>query len=364
MSKRVRVGMIGTSGWANMLHLPSLKSHPQAEIAAICGRNREHAEEVAKKYEIPVVYTDYREMIEKGDLQAVVVAAPDDMHYPMVMNALDAGLHVLCEKPMASNVSQAREMYEKAKAMGVKHMVYFTYRWMPSFRYIRELIDEGCIGRCLSCHFRSLSGSGRSLSGWRYDRQRGCGILGDLGSHMIDLALWYIGDIARVSASLAVFADQAKVSNRNLEPANNSAVLTVEFVNGAHGVIQASGVAHVGNRTQQQNTMLHGDSGTLESAFSLAGEEIRASRIDEEDFSTLSVPDRFWDKIDRSKPIISQIIETFTRQNVGDRLFIDAILGDLAVSPDFYDGLKVQEVIDAAIDSHQNGRWVSLQEHS
>ncbi|GAG40971.1 unnamed protein product, partial [marine sediment metagenome] len=85
MSEQVRVGVIGTSWYTDVMHLPNLKSHPHTEIAAICGRNRDRAEEMAKKYEVPLVFTDYREMIEKGNLQAVVVAAPDDLHYPMTM---------------------------------------------------------------------------------------------------------------------------------------------------------------------------------------------------------------------------------------------------------------------------------------
>ncbi|HRW09960.1 MAG TPA: Gfo/Idh/MocA family oxidoreductase, partial [Caldilineaceae bacterium] len=105
MTESVRVGVIGTSWYADMMHLPTLQSHSQAEIAAICGRNREPAEVLAKKYAIPAIYSDYREMIEQGNLDAVVVATPDDLHYPMVMAALDAGLHVICEKPLASTVA-------------------------------------------------------------------------------------------------------------------------------------------------------------------------------------------------------------------------------------------------------------------
>ena len=129
MTDKVRVGVIGTSWYADLAHLPRIKSHSRAELAAVCGRNRERAEEMAGKYESPLVFTDYRDMIEKGHLDAVIVSTPDDLHYPMTMDALDAGLHVLCEKPMALNLAQAKEMYEKAESAGVKHMVFFTYRW-------------------------------------------------------------------------------------------------------------------------------------------------------------------------------------------------------------------------------------------
>lgn len=116
MNKSVRVGVIGTSWYADLMHLPTLQSHPQAEIAAICGRNSEPAAALANKYAIPTIYSDYREMIEQGNLDAVVVATPDDLHYPMVMAALDAGLHVICEKPLASSVAQAEAMVAKAEA--------------------------------------------------------------------------------------------------------------------------------------------------------------------------------------------------------------------------------------------------------
>jgi len=148
MTEKVRVGIIGTSWWTEMMFLSSFKSHSSAEILAICGRNRNRAEEMAKKYDIPQVFTDYRTLLEQDNLDAVVVATPDDLHFPMTMDALDAGLHVLCEKPMALNAQHAREMYDKAEAVGVKHMVLFTWRWQPHFRYLKQLVDDGYIGRC------------------------------------------------------------------------------------------------------------------------------------------------------------------------------------------------------------------------
>jgi len=362
MGEQVRVGVIGTSWWADMMHLPSLKSHPRAEIAAICGRNRDRAEEMAKKYGIPLVFTDYREMIEKGNLQALVIAAPDDLHYPMTMDALDAGLHVLCEKPLALNTGQAREMYEKAEAGGLKHMVFFTYRWLPHYRYLKQLVDEGYVGRCFHCHIRYLSGHRREARyAWRFDRSRANGVLGDLGSHMIDLARWYVGDIARVSAHLGTFVDRPGPEGQALDPGNDAASLILQFKNGTQGMIQVSVVAHTGDRGQEQHVALHGESGTLEADYSLAGVEVRGARHDEEQFQTLPVPDELWGDVDRTSSFFSRVSEVFVKQSVGVRLFIDAILEDRPAVPNFYDGLKVQEVIDAAIDSHQSGSWVSLQ---
>src|SRR6185295_11043661 len=119
MPRSVRIGIVGTSWWTDMMFGPALRGHPQAEMVAICGRDQSRAEEMATKYSIPQVYSDYREMIAHGDLNAVIVATPDDLHYEITLHALGAGLHVLCEKPLALTAQQAWEMYEKAEAAKV-----------------------------------------------------------------------------------------------------------------------------------------------------------------------------------------------------------------------------------------------------
>jgi predicted dehydrogenase len=280
----------------------------------------------------------------------------------MTMAALDAGLHVLCEKPFARNVAQARAMYERAEAAGVKHMVTFTYRWAPPYRYLKQLVDEGYIGRPFHCSLRYLAGYGRQPSYlWRFDRQHGIGILGDLGSHMIDLARWFVGDISRVSAHLGIYADHPGPNGQASDPANDAALLAVEFANGAQGAIQVSGVALTGNRVQEQHVSLHGQSGTLEvDGDAAAGMAMQGIRLGKERFEELAVPDELWGDVNRSQPFFLQFMEMLTKQPLGDRQFVDAILDDRPVTPSFYDGLKAQEVIDAAIASHEKGCWVAL----
>jgi predicted dehydrogenase len=353
--------VIGTSWYADLAHLPRVKSHPRAELAAVCGRNRARAEEMASKYDIPQVYMDYREMIEVGDLDAVIVSTPDDLHYPMTMAALDAGLHVLCEKPMALELWQAKEMYEKAAAAGVQHMICFTYRWTPIYRCLKQLLEEGYIGRCYHCRLSYLAGYGRAgQHGWKFDRRRGLGALGDLGSHMIDLARWFVSNVVRVSACMNAFVERPGQEAEALDPANDAVLLAVEFESGAQGMIEISAVAHVGARSQEQHIRLYGSAGTLEADSSTQEGEIRGIRHDEERFEVLSIPDALWGEVNRSQPLMMQVLEAFVKQPIGDRLFIDAILEDRPVAPSFYDGLKAQEVIDGAIRSHERGEWVLL----
>ena len=108
--KLVSVGVVGASWWADAMHLPALDSHPGARTLAICGRNRANAQKMADTWSIPQVYTDYAEMIDRADLDAIVISTPNSTHYPITMKAFERDLHVLCEKPIAMTYAQAREM--------------------------------------------------------------------------------------------------------------------------------------------------------------------------------------------------------------------------------------------------------------
>ncbi len=360
MTNKVRVGIVGTSWWADGMYLPALRSHPQAEIAAICGRDRARAAEIAGKYGISRVFADYAEMIERGGLDAVIVSVPDDLHYEITMHALDAGLHVLCEKPFALTVAEARAMVEKAEAAGVRHMVLFTYRWLPFFRYFHDLVKQDYLGRLYHAEFRYISGYARRAEyAWRLDRTRANGVLGDLGSHLFDMARWLIGDITRVTAHLAVCVNRPGVGGGLIDPANDSALVLAEFANGAHGVIQASCVAQLADYGQRQEIRLYGEAGTLEIAVSSAGPEagaiIRAARRNDTQLARLTVPESYWGEVDRSNPF-----EVFTKQAAGTRLFIDAIREQRPCEPSFYDGYKTQQVIEAALHAHASGCAVMI----
>jgi predicted dehydrogenase len=218
-----------------------------AEIAAICGRTRTRADEMATRFQIAQVFTDYNAMIKSGGLDGVIVASPDDLHYPMVMAALQARLHVLCEKPLGLTVAQAQAMYEAAEEAGVKHLIEFTVRWMPHSRYLHQLVQEGYIGRATHYYFHHYGD--RALDDgyeWRWDAARSLGQLGDTGSHTIALALWLGGEIRSVSAHLASFSQRLAPDDQPLVGANESAQLIINFADGAHGVAQAAvvGGAH------------------------------------------------------------------------------------------------------------------------
>lgn len=363
MDKRVRVGMIGTSWYADSMHLPSLTSHPQAEVTAICGRNLARGRELAAKFGIAQVYDDYRAMMESGQIDAVVIATPDDQHYAMTLAALEAGLHVVCEKPLALDLEQARTMAQRADAAGVKHMVFFTLRWFQHTQYLKELVDGGYLGRPTYLQLAYIASGARAGNyRWRYDGDRANGILGDLGSHLIDLARLLNGEITRVAAQLTSYVPRLHEDGRPAAPANDSAVLLVEYANGAQGVIQTTGVAQTGGRGLEQALRLYGLDGTLEVDFRFGNfggappvMELRGAQAGDASFERLPIPPRIWGTVSPDNPT-----DVFNRMPAGDRYFIDCIVHDRPVTSDFWEGVAVQAVIDAAKESHRTGRWVEV----
>jgi predicted dehydrogenase len=361
MTDRVRVGVVGTSWFAETFHLASLASHPNAELTAICGRDRERAERVAADHNIPHVYTDYREMIASGLLDAVVVVTPDALHFPITMAALDAGLHVLCEKALALNADQARQMYDAAEAAGLVNMVGFIWRSVPPFNYVRHLIVEGYIGRCHHAHFQYQHDSSFNPAyKWQLDPDQGHGILGSLGSHMIDLARWYVGDIARVSGHLTSFVDREGPEGGPFTSANDSALIAVEFVGGAQGTICVSGVSPVAERGQDFQVRLYGDAGSLELDFAFNGSRLRGVQKGENEWRDLPVPAEFLGQGENSPLWVFDFFAPFTNTPVGDRLFIDGITQGRSVEPTFLDGWNAQRVIDGTFASHEQGRWITI----
>ncbi len=366
MADGVRIGVVGTSVFADRLHMEGLATHPRAELAAVCGRNRGRAEALAAKYSVDAIFTDYREMIANGGLDAVVIVTPEDTHFPMAMAAIEAGLHVSCEKPLALNAREARGMLQAAEAAGIVHMVGYLHRWRPSGRYVRALIDDGYLGPVFDCHARLQAGGSSDVAyAWRMDARHANGALSDVGSHMIDLLRWLVGDIARVSASVQTFLPRDPAPDGQSHPSNDSAVLALDFVNGAHGTIHASLIAHVADDVAQEHVMLHGRNGTLEEMYTMRNSEpltsfrtevaVRGARRQETAMADMPLPAHYWDGIDRGDPF-----DMLSKRDVGDRMWVDAILSGHSVSPSFYDGLKAQEVIDAAFESSATGQWVDL----
>jgi predicted dehydrogenase len=230
-------------------------------------------------------------------------------------------------------------------------MSFFALRGSLHHRYLRQLIEQGYLGRCYAAHLHLTHGFFRSGTyQWRFDQQRGTGALGDLGCYVIDLARWFVGDIARVSAQLSSLVERPHPDGQPYVPANDAASLVVAFANGAQGTIAASVVAHQAERGQVNSVVLHGSAGTLELQHTFRGATLQGARAEDQEFSPLVIPAELWEGVDPATPADVNI-----RHAVGDRAFVDAIVQDRPLTPSFYDGWKVQQVIEAAFAAHEQG---------
>ncbi|MBI4286878.1 MAG: Gfo/Idh/MocA family oxidoreductase, partial [Chloroflexi bacterium] len=140
----LRIGIIGV-GFGATVHIPGLQSEG-VEVVAVCARREERARETAAKFGIPHVFTDYHKMLEMPGLDAVSIVSPHHLHREMAEAALAAGVHVLCEKPFALNVEEARSMRDSARRSARTAMLGHEFRWAPQRAYVKELLDQGYIG--------------------------------------------------------------------------------------------------------------------------------------------------------------------------------------------------------------------------
>lgn len=363
----VNVGIIGTSWWSNEMYMPALTNHPHANVVAVAGRNAQTTQAFAQQWSIPKAYTDWEAMLEQEALDALIVNTPNDAHFAMSMRAIEKGIHVLCEKPLAFNYAQARAMADAAQRANVQTLVPFTYRFMPAFRYLKQLLEEGYIGTPYMLNMRYYAGYARtSKYQWRFDLDvAGAGVVGDLGSHMLYLARWYYGEIVAVNAML-----QCHVM-RDLPPHGQSysrgddvALLQVQFENGAIGSIHVTSVAYEDTpREQTHHVELHGSGGTLYSHTDWAMvSNVRGAKEGEGYLKDLPIPDAILQGA-AAHDVQKMYRQVFHEQDHMARGFISAIAnGEPYHAPTFEDGARIQAVIEAALISAKERRQVAISE--
>jgi len=201
--EKVRIGVVGLGWVAQVVHLPILMKLPEAEVSAICDRDRNRANLVAEKFGIKRLYSDANELAQLPDIEAVIVCTSTDAHKEATIAALKAGKDVLVEKPIARQLSEAIEMAEAAKQAKRKLMVGMNHRFRPDTMILRSFVSENELGKV----FYSKGGWLRSRTtdnSWTTQKEKsGGGVLMDLGIVMIDMACWMLGypDVRRVSAT-------------------------------------------------------------------------------------------------------------------------------------------------------------------
>jgi predicted dehydrogenase len=373
----VGIGMIGY-GFMGKVHsnayvkipfsFPSPAASPR--LAAVCGRNAQKTEDLARRFGYAACCTDWRELVSDPGVRVVDVCTPDSEHCAASIAAAEHGKHVICEKPLAMSVKDARAMAEAVKKAGVKSMLCHNYRFIPAVRFARDLIDAGTIGRIY--HFRAvyLQEVGHDPSApledcW-YASGTKSGVLLGIGSHIIDMARFLAGEIITVSGLVSTWNRSRRTRSGAAETvgADEGNAAIVQFEGGAVGTLESSGVAT--GRKNFQGWEINGSKGSL--VFDLedpnhlqvysdqAAREIRG-------FAAVTVTDS-------GHPLRIQYLPP--GHNAGWEYghvhalhhFLDCVANDKPVSPygaTFEDGYRVQAVMQAIRDSSESGRRITLE---
>lgn len=197
--KQVKYGIIGAGAIAQRRHMPEAKANPKSIVAAIADPVPGRAESLSPYYDGAKAFTDYKQMLKDADIDAVVVSGPNALHAKMSIEALKAGKHVLCEKPMATTRGDARKMMETAKATRKYLMIALNQRLMPPHVKAKEILDSGRLGKTISFRtaFKHPGPEGWSVDGaksWFFQKGSAfMGVSGDLGVHKADLMRWLLG---------------------------------------------------------------------------------------------------------------------------------------------------------------------------
>jgi len=378
MGNFVNIGLIGY-GFMGRAHsnayLQACKFFPhtiEPRLRVVCGRDQKKLDDFAENWGWEETENDWHRVIERPDIDIIDICVPNDMHKEIAVAAAEAGKMIICEKPLAKDATEARIMLEAVRENGKPNMVCFNYRRVPAVALAKRIIDEGRLGRIFHYRAKYLQdwtiNSNLPMGGsqWRLDAQAaGSGVTGDLLSHSIDLALWLVGRIQRLTAMKKTF-----VNNRPLErdpsvlsrvEIDDACAFLAGFENGAMGTFESTRFAR--GRKNQNAFELNGEFGSI--AF------------DFEDMNFLEYYDYGADSSYRGFTKI-QVWDGDKHPYMGhwwvpgcglgyEHTFIHAMSDflygleqDRKLCPDFEDAYQTQLVCDAVLASATSGEWWNL----
>jgi predicted dehydrogenase len=354
----LKIGIIGV-GFGAQVHVPAFRSEGW-EVAAICSRSREKAQKAAAEAGIDGIYTDPMELIGRDDLAAVSIITPPGAHHALAIAALRAGKHVLCEKPFALDVKQAKEMLNAAETSKRNAMIAHEFRHTPQRRYIRQLLNEGYIGKFRLCTIelfldRYVTKEPRPFT-WIARKADGGGLLGALGSHYIDGLRDWFGEIASVSGWLATLRPELvdTATGKKVEAETDDTFsMTLTFKNGGAATMIASFAT---TPARGVRIAVMGDNGTLiaeqPGPNPMENGVVVASR-NGAPLQALETPPQytpFTDPRDHRLMAFRLLARDFTR----------GVEQGTSPAPNFTDGLRCQEILDAVRASSASGRTITL----
>lgn len=361
-TNEVRIGLIGVGGICAGVHYPGLERIPGVEIAGLCDPNETLLQQRQREWEIDNIYTDSEAFLAEVQPDAVVIATPNVMHRPLILQALAAGCHVLCEKPLGMTYAETVELVEAARASGRVHMTAFTYRFVPGMNYIRHLLRSGELGEIRHARFQRLQDWGPAAIGWRqYKAMAGSGELGDMGIHRIDFAQDLMGPIVAVCAATKQWEERTQTRDGQTVPRQDVedwVAWIAEFKSGATAVFEMGKLTKgYGPNGDHDLAELNGTKASAVYRLHTPHEILFGER--QQPYHTRPVPAEFLTRPGSPRdPQEGDPIRTFRYDQAWE--FISAIREGRDAVPSFYDGMRAQAVADAILQSAAERRWVDV----
>ncbi|MDQ7842212.1 MAG: Gfo/Idh/MocA family oxidoreductase [Armatimonadota bacterium] len=350
-------------------HIPAVRLRRLAEA------DEQLARTAAERLGFEEWTADWEALVASPDIDAVSIATPNFLHAPMALAAAAAGKHVFCEKPLAMDAGEAERMYRAAVNAGVVHGVNFNYRKVPAVQFIARLIRTGRIGtvrHLRAVYLQDWGNDIRTPRSWKFQAARsGAGALAGVGSHLIDLSRYLVGELDRVVATSEIWvrerpravapspSDAVRV-DAPMEPVDvdDSMYFLGRFSGGSIGTFEISRCAT--GRKNQLGLEIHGSRGSIIFDYERQN-EVHLYLDDSEEaqgFRRILIGPAHHDAALLAFPGIGIGFAETVLFQVRD--FLAAIAGGSPMSPDFYDGWRAQMVVDAVLDSARGGRWVAV----
>lgn len=381
MAKQLRVGMIGY-GFMGRAHSNAYKRlndffdvEHRPVLKAVAARNQQKAKAFADQWGYERIESDWRNVVAADDIDLIDIVAPNYLHRDIAIAAAEAGKMVLCEKPLAMNVSEAEEMTDAVEKAGVPNMAWFNYRRVPAIALAKQVVDEGRIGRPF--HYRAtylqdwtiaedVPQGGAAL--WRLDsKEAGSGVTGDLLAHSIDTAMWLNGPITRVTAKTETFIkERTHAETGELQPVDidDACMFLAEFANGSLGTFESTRYAR--GRKNFNTFELNGADGSV--YFDLEEPEYLQYFEYLQKQSGQKIEDHLtgWRKIHVSNfehPYMDRYWvpgTTIGYEHTFLNALADFVIGlesGKPVQPDFRNALQTQRVCDSVLESARTGEW-------
>jgi len=339
------------------------------EMKAICGRDEQGVRDAASRFGWESWETDWRRLVARDDIDMVDINTPNDSHKEIALAAIANGKHVLCEKPLALNLADAREMLEAAEKAGVKHGVFFNYRFLPAVQLAKKIIDEGRIGEIhhyRAAYLQDWLIDPNAPMAWRLRKETsGSGAHGDINAHCIDLARFLIGEFDRVVGHSRTFVKERPWpdgSGKGEVTVDDATGFLADFKNGAMGVF--IGTRFAAGRKNANTFEIHGSRGSIRWDLERLNELEVYFRDDEPELAG-------YRQILATEPVHKYAGNWWPPGHIIGYEhgfvhivyeFAQHIATDAPFAPTFYDGMKCQQVLEAVDLSIERGAWVRVDE--